>query len=45
VGQRQHDAEEVKDFIDAFIATPFTNDERHVRRIDKIGKFEKTGEI
>jgi ribose 5-phosphate isomerase B len=45
VGQRQHSAQEVKDFIDAFIATPFSDDERHVRRINKIGNFEKTGEI
>lgn len=45
VGQRQHTAQEVKGFIDAFIATPFSDDERHVRRINKIGKFEKTGEI
>ena len=45
VGQRQHTAQEVKDFIDAFIATPFSDDERHVRRINKIGNFEKTGEI
>jgi ribose 5-phosphate isomerase B len=45
VGQRQHTAQEVKDFIDAFIATPFSDDERHVRRINKISNFEKTGEI
>jgi ribose 5-phosphate isomerase B len=45
VGQRQHSAQEVKDFIDAFIATPFSDDERHVRRINKIGSFEKIGEI
>lgn len=45
VGQRQHTAQEVKGLIDAFIATPFSDDERHVRRINKIGKFEKTGEI
>ena len=32
VGQRQHTAEEVKNFIDAFIATPFPGDERHARR-------------
>ena len=28
--------------IDAFIETPFTNDERHVRRINKISTFENT---
>ena len=40
VGQRQHTAQEVKDFIDAFIATPFPGDERHARRIAKIAAFE-----
>ena len=42
VGQRQHSAQEVKDFIDAFIATPFPGDERHARRIGKIASFEDT---
>ena len=45
VGQRQHTAQEVKDFIDAFIATPFPGDERHARRIEKISKFEASGEL
>ncbi len=45
IGQRQHTAQEVKDFIDAFIATPFPGDERHLRRINKISHFESTGEI
>jgi len=40
IGQRQHTAQEVKDFIDAFIATPFPGDERHARRINKISTFE-----
>ena len=40
VGQRQHTAQEVKDFIDAFIATPFPGDERHARRIAKIAAYE-----
>jgi ribose 5-phosphate isomerase B len=45
VGQRQHTAQEVKDFIDTFIATPFPGDERHARRIEKIAKFEVSGEL
>ena len=31
--------------IDAFIATPFSNDERHIRRINLISKYEETGNI
>jgi len=42
IGQRQHTAQEVKVFIDAFLATPFPGDERHARRINKISTFEET---
>ena len=45
VGQRLHSADFVKQLIDTFIATKFPGDERHVRRIEKIGKYEATGEI
>jgi ribose 5-phosphate isomerase B len=45
VGGRMHSIEDCKAIIDAFIATPFSNDERHIRRIKKISKFEETGEI
>jgi ribose 5-phosphate isomerase B len=41
IGGRMHSIEECKEIIDAFIATPFSNDERHIRRIDKIAKFER----
>ena len=45
VGARQHSQEEVLKLITIFIETPFSQDERHVRRIGKIAKFEQTGEI
>ena len=45
LGQRQHTAQEVKDFLDAFISTPYSGDERHSRRIAKISKFEEDGSI
>ncbi|MEY4559971.1 MAG: hypothetical protein RLZ82_986 [Actinomycetota bacterium] len=45
VGARQHSQQEVLNLIELFIAEPFSNDERHVRRIGKIGLFEQTGEI
>jgi ribose 5-phosphate isomerase B len=45
IGGRMHSIEVCKAIIDAFIATPFSNDERHIRRINKIAKFEETGEI
>lgn len=45
IGGRMHSIEECKTIIDAFIATPFSNDERHVRRINLISKYEETGKI
>jgi len=40
VGGRMHEISLVKEIIDAFIGEPFSNDERHVRRIKKISDFE-----
>lgn len=40
IGGRMHDLSVVKEIIDAYIAEPFSNDERHVRRIKKIADFE-----
>jgi ribose 5-phosphate isomerase B len=45
VGARQHSQQEVLNLIELFVAEPFSNDERHIRRIGKIGLFEQTGEI
>ncbi|MDO5701242.1 MAG: ribose-5-phosphate isomerase [Bowdeniella nasicola] len=41
VGARQHDESEVFALIEAFIAEPFSGDERHQRRIDQIGAYER----
>ncbi len=45
VGARQHSQDEVLHLIELFISEPFSNDERHVRRIGKIGAYEQTGDI
>jgi ribose 5-phosphate isomerase B len=45
VGARQHSKEEVLKLVTLFINEPFSQDERHVRRIGKIAKYEQTGEI
>ncbi len=45
VGARQHSQEQVLHIIGLFIAEPFSNDERHIRRIGKIATYEQTGEI
>jgi ribose 5-phosphate isomerase B len=45
IGGRMHSIEDCKAIIDAFIETPFSDDERHVRRINKIAKYENEGSL
>ena len=45
VGGRQHTVEEATELIEAFLAEPFSDAERHVRRIGKIAAYETTGEV
>ncbi len=45
IGGRMHDEQFCLQLVDTFLATPFTNDERHVRRIGQISKFEKEGKL
>ncbi|WP_404285388.1 ribose-5-phosphate isomerase [Glutamicibacter arilaitensis] len=45
VGGRQHSVEEAAELIEAFLAEPFSDAERHIRRIGKIATFETTGEV
>ena len=45
IGARQHTVEEVTSFIDAFVAEPFTAEERHARRIAQLAEYELTGRI
>jgi ribose 5-phosphate isomerase B len=45
IGARQHTVEEAVLFIDTFIATPFSGEERHARRIAQLAEYEQTGAI
>jgi ribose 5-phosphate isomerase B len=45
LGGRMHDEQFCLQLVDTFLATPFTNDERHVRRIGQISKFENEGKL
>jgi len=42
IGARMHDLETAATFVDAFIATPFSHDPRHQRRIDMVASYEQT---
>ena len=43
IGARQHDEAAALAIVDAFLATPFSGDERHQRRIDLLATYETTG--
>lgn len=45
VGGRMHSVEDMTRFVEVFLQTPFTNDERHVRRIGQMTDYEKTGNL
>ncbi|HEU4541896.1 MAG TPA: ribose-5-phosphate isomerase [Jiangellaceae bacterium] len=45
IGARQHPVEDVLAFVETFLATPYSGDERHTRRIEMITRYEKTGEL
>ncbi|WP_253769561.1 ribose-5-phosphate isomerase [Goodfellowiella coeruleoviolacea] len=43
VGARMHTTEEALRIVDAFLRTPFSEDPRHVRRIQMLADYERTG--
>ena len=42
IGARQHTVEDALSFVDAFVAEPFSQGERHQRRIDLLTAYEQT---
>jgi ribose 5-phosphate isomerase B len=45
IGARMHKPEEATRFVEVFLGTPFSGDQRHVRRIDMLSDYETTGEL
>ena len=45
LGGRMHDEKFCLDLVDTFLSTPFSNDERHIRRISLISKYENEGRL
>lgn len=41
IGARNHTEEEAIRFVDLFLATPFSHDERHVSRLALLAEFEE----
>ncbi|MGZ5399950.1 MAG: ribose-5-phosphate isomerase [Nocardioides sp.] len=45
VGGRLHSLQEMTRFVEVFLDTAFTGEERHVRRIGQVASYETTGEL
>ncbi|HET6920254.1 MAG TPA: RpiB/LacA/LacB family sugar-phosphate isomerase, partial [Jiangellaceae bacterium] len=45
VGVRMHPMEDIVRFVEIFVATPFSGDDRHARRIAMLSRYEETGEL
>lgn len=42
VGARMHPMDDVLAFVETFLTTPFSGDDRHVRRIEQLAAYERT---
>lgn len=45
IGARQHEPAQVVAFVEVFLATCYSNEARHTRRIGMISRYEETGEV
>jgi ribose 5-phosphate isomerase B len=45
IGGRMHSEEFCLELVDTFLAEPFPGDERHVRRVNLISKYERDGKL
>ncbi|TWD82732.1 ribose 5-phosphate isomerase B [Kribbella amoyensis] len=45
VGARMHSEAEATGFVETFLATAYSGEDRHTRRIDMLAGYEETGEL
>jgi ribose 5-phosphate isomerase B len=45
IGARMHPVEDAVGFVELFLATPYSGEDRHTRRIKMLESYEATGEL
>jgi ribose 5-phosphate isomerase B len=45
IGARMHSQDDATRFVQLFLATPYSGEARHTRRIDMLSEYEQTGEL
>jgi ribose 5-phosphate isomerase B len=45
IGARMHPLEDAVGFVEVFLATPYSGEDRHTRRIKMLESYEATGEL
>lgn len=45
IGGRMHSQEEATRFVEVFLTTPFSQGERHIRRINMLTDYERSGKL
>lgn len=45
IGGRMHSREEATRFVEVFLSTPYSDEERHTRRIAMLSRYEESGEL
>ncbi|GAB3213945.1 ribose-5-phosphate isomerase [Marinactinospora thermotolerans] len=45
IGARMHSLDEATRFVEVFLTTPYSGEERHSRRIAMLGEYERTREL